>query len=359
MTALEAVRELRGQVSVTQLCDALGVAPSTWYRSEQRAQTQRLGEPVEPEKPVARRPAPPNALSQQERTQIREVLDCERYADKAIPQVHADLLEKGQYLASTSTMYRILREHDEVRERRNQSRHPSRTAPVLCATRPNMLYSWDITKMRGRGVFYCLYVLLDIFSRYVVGWLVSDHQSAALAGELIREAMRRQGLLIGPDQSLPAHSLTLLSDNGGPMIDKGMADLMGDLGVRQVHSRPHVPNDNSYSESQFRTMKYRPAYPDQFDSMLYARGWGQDFFNWYNNQHYHSGIGMLTPATVHYGRVEQHLAMRRHAMALAFNTHPDRFHFKMPILDGPPPEVWINRPDNVPGLVDVRQFTKL
>ena len=170
MTALEAVRELRGQVSVTLLCDALGVAPSTWYRSEQRAQMQRLGEPVEPEKPVARRP-PPNALSQQERTQIREVLDSERYADKAIPQVHADLLEKGQYLASTSTMYRILREHDEVRERRNQSRHPARTAPMLCATRPNMLYSWDITKMRGRGKFN-IFIMLSSEDETANFWFV-------------------------------------------------------------------------------------------------------------------------------------------------------------------------------------------
>ena len=344
---------------VTLLCDALGVAPSTWYRSEERTKTQGLGQPVEPQPLPVKRPTPPNALSEEERAGVRETLNSEQYADKAIPQVHADLLEQGKYLASPSTMYRIMRAHGEVGERRNQARHPPRVAPVLCVTRPNMLYSWDITKLRGWGMLFCLYVLLDVFSRYVVGWLVSDHQSAALAGELITQAMRRQGLLIGPDQTLPAHSLTLLSDNGGPMIAKEMHDLMGDLGVRKVHSRPHVPNDNPFSESQFRTMKYRPGYPERFDSLLDARGWGQVFFPWYNNQHFHSGIGMLTPATVHYGRVEQHLALRRHAMALAFNAHPDRFHFKMPILNGPPTEVWINRPDNIAGLVDLRQFTKL
>ena len=357
--ALEVLESLRGQVSVAALCVHLGVARSAWYRSANSRQTQGLGALVQPERPPVKRPTPLNALSSDEKAHIRETLNSARYADLAIPQAHTAMLEEGVYLASVSTMYRIMREYGEVRERRNQTSHAPRTAPVLCVTEPNTVYSWDITKMRGGRVFYCLYVVLDIFSRYVVGWLVSDHQSAKLAGELIAQAMRRQGLLIGPDQTLPAHALTLLSDNGGPMIAKDMVDLMSDLCVRQVHSRPHVPNDNPYSESQFRTLKYRPSYPSRFDSLLDARGWCQTFFEWYNHQHYHSGIAMLTPATVHYGRVGPHLAIRQHTLALAFDAHPDRFHYKMPILAGPPKEVWLNRPGQIPGLVYPRDFTKL
>ena len=345
---------------VAQLCEHLSLPRTAWYRSKNRASHQRLGQPHEAQRPAVTRPPPPNALKPEERAQIREVLNSPDFVELAIPAAHTKLLDRGQYLASPSTMYRIMRTHGEVRERRNQiAAGPRRVAPVLQVTGPNQVWSWDITKLLGYGMFYCLYVVLDIFSRYVVGWLVAEQQSAQLGGAVIEEAMRREGLLIGPDQTLPAHALTTLSDNGGPMIAKPMVELMDTLGVRQVHSRPHTPNDNAFSESQFRTMKYRPEYPDRFGSTLDVRGWGQMFFNWYNHYHYHSGIGMLPPAVVHTGRVESHLEMRRKVMALAFNAHPDRFHHRMPILKRPPTEVWLNRPADIPGLVYPTEFTKL
>ena len=357
------VEALRAEVPVAQLCEHLGLPRSAWYRSNNRASHQGLGESQEAKQELARapsaRPTPPNALKPAERAQIRETLNGPDFVELAIPAAHTKLLDEGTYLASVSTFYRIMRSQGEVHERRDQvAAGPRRAAPVLQVTGPNQVWSWDITKLLGYGIFYCLYVVLDIFSRYVVGWMVAEQQSAELGGEVIQEAMRREGLLIGPDQSLPAHALTTLSDNGGPMIAKPMVELMDTLGVRQVHSRPHTPNDNPYSESQFRTMKYRPEYPDRFGSVLDARGWGQTFFQWYNHAHYHSGIGMLPPAVVHRGQTESHLELRRKVMALAFNDHPDRFHHRMPNLKGPPTEVWLNRPANIPGLVYPTEFTK-
>jgi putative transposase len=351
--------ELRGQVPVASLCDGFGLPRASWYRCEEARVAKGLGD-SDVEAPIpAKRAAPPNALSAGERDQIRETLNSAEYADRPIPQVYTHLLDKGQYLGSPSSMYRVMREHGEVRERRAQApAGPAQSAPRLHVTKPNELWSWDITKLRGLGLFYCLYVLLDVYSRYVVGWLLAEHQSGKLAAEMIAAAMRRQNLLTGADQDVPAHALTLLADNGGPMVAKPLIQLMSDLDVRRVHTRPHTPNDNAYSESQFRTMKYRPEYPDRFESMLDARGWCQTFFNWYNHQHYHSGIGMLPPATVHEGRVEQHLEMRRQALALAFNAHPERFRYRMPILEGPK-EVWINRPDDIPGLIHPAKLTKL
>ncbi len=337
-------------VPIGRLCDSLGVARSAVYRKPADIRAEAEAEKV--------KRVPANALTKEESMAIRERLNSAEYADQAIPQVYADLLEKGEYLGSPSTMYRVMREHGEVRERRDQRlATPPRPAPLLCVRRPNFLWSWDITKLVGIGVFYCLYVILDVFSRYVVGWMVAERQSSQLAAEVIIESMRRQRLLGANDT--PAHALALLSDNGGPMIGKPLATLMDDLDVRRVYARPHTPNDNAYSESQFRTMKYRPDYPDRFASLLHARGWGQTFFDWYNNVHYHSGLGMLTPATVHFDRVEQSLARRRAALVLAFNKNPIRFCYQMPILAEPPSEVWINKPTEIPGLIRTSDFTKL
>jgi putative transposase len=347
--------DLAHDIPVKRVCDSLGLARSAWYRAHRQPASGLEDTPRKP------RPTPPNALSQAERTHIRDTLNSERFADLAIPQVHAQMLEEGTYLASVSTMYRVMRVHDEVRDRRNQLSHPKRSAPVLCVRAPNEAWSWDITKLPGRvkGVGFYLYVMLDVFSRFVVGWLVAQRQSAELAGTLITESMRRHGLLVGSDQSLPAHALALLSDNGGPMTAKPLALLLDDLDVRQVFARPHTPNDNPFSEAQFKTMKYQPAYPDGFDDLLDARGWCQSFFDWYNHLHFHSGIAMLTPAVVFEGRTEQHLAMRRHALTLAFTAHPQRFHYRMPVLASPPSEVWINRPTNHSGLIQPPELLKL
>ena len=359
-TARDVVEELRGRVPVATLCTNLGLPRAAWYRDERAHARCGLGDADGKECTPVQRSAPPNALSADERTMIRQTLNSPDYADLAIPQAQTKLLDAGVYLGSTSTMYRVMRAHGEVCERRAQTPpQPQRSAPVLCVTAPNQVWSWDITLLPGIGLLYCLYVLLDVFSRYVVGWLLSERQSGELAGGMIVEAMRRQNLLIGANQTIPAHALTLLSDNGGPMLAKPLIALMDDLDVRRVYSRPHTPNDNAYSESQFRTMKYRPGHPDRFESMLDARGWSQSFFGWYNHQHYHSGISMLPPAAVHEGRVEQHLEVRRRTMAAAFEANPVRFGHRMPILKGPPTEVWINRPAEIPGLVDLSKLKKL
>jgi len=353
---MDVVAELAVEVPVSRVCASLGVARSAWYRARNAALGALDAPCAAPTAIAAVRPRPPNALSDVERARLREVLNSERFADRAVPQVHAQLLAEGVYLASVSTMYRVLRAHGEVRDRRDQRRHPPRSAPVLSVRAPNEAWSWDITRLPGlaKGVGFFLYVLLDVFSRFVVGWLVAQRQSAELAGTLITEALRRHGVLVGPERAL-----ALLSDNGGPMTAKPLAVLMDDLGVRQVFARPHPPNANAFSEAQFKTMKYRPTYPSSFANVLDARGWCQPFFDWYNHQHFHSGIGMLTPATVFEGRADHELDVRRRALALAFDAHPERFRYRLPVLAGPPEEVWINRPINHPGLIQPAELLKL
>jgi putative transposase len=235
-------------------------------------------------------------LSQEEKTQVRQVLDSERFQDCAPRQVYATLLDEGEYLCHWRTMYRILDEHGEVRERRNQLQHPVYTKPELLATAPNQLWSWDITKLKGpaKWTYYYLYVVLDVFSRYVVGWMVAEREAANLAEKLIADSCTKQG--IEPSQ------LTLHADRGPSMRSKSVAQLLADLGVTKTHSRPYTANDNPYSESQFKTMKYRPDFPERFDSVVDARSWGREFFRWYNHDHRHSGLGLMTPATVHYGQ---------------------------------------------------------
>jgi putative transposase len=348
-------QELARDIPVRVACDSLGVAPSTFYRMQQ---------PALPKAECVPRPKPPNALSEQEKSEIRMVLNSPEYADLSVPQAYTKLLDTGRYLASIRTMYRVLDEQGEVCERRNQRVHPKRSAPVLCVRAPNELWSWDITRLPGwtKGVLLYLYVVLDVFSRFVVGWLIAERQATDLAITLISESLNRHGLighLTGQDGACPLALLTLLNDNGGPMTAKPFSVFLEDMHVRHVLTRPHTPNDNAFSEAQFKTMKYRPDFPDALGGILDARGWGETFFDWYNHYHYHSGIGMLTPATVFYGRVEQIQAVRQRALALAFSTRPERFHYRVPILNGPPQEVWINRPINHPGLIQPSGLLKL
>jgi len=258
--------------------------------------------------------------------------------DLAPAEVYATLLDEGRYLCSERTMYRVLAAHQEVRERRDQLRHPHYAAPELLARQPNELWSWDITKLLGpaKWTYFYLYVMLDVFSRYVVGWMVAHHESATLAERFIAETCARQS--IDPGQ------LTIHADRGSAMTSKSVALLLADLGVTKTHARPHVSNDNPFSEAQFKTLKYRPAFPARFGSIQDARAHCHVFFPWYNTEHHHSGLGLLTPADVHQGVAEQRVAARATVLATAYAEHPERFPAGLPHPPARPVEVWINPP---------------
>lgn len=273
-------------------------------------------------------------------------LTLPRFQDQSPRQVYATLLDEDEYLCHWRTMYRVLEEHGEVRERRNQLRHPSYDRPELLATGPNQLWSWDITRLRGPVTwsYYYLYVMLDVFSRYVVAWLLAEEESATLAQELVAAAYTKQNIQPG--------QLTIHADRGAPMMAKSMAMLMSDLGINESHSRPHVSDDNPYSEAHFHTVKYRPDYPDRFGCLSDARSWCEAFFPWYNNEHHHSALHLLTPADVHYGRAEEKLAQRQVVLQRAYAVHPERFVNGPPTLSPLPAAVWINRPATTDGLAD-------
>ena len=324
--SVETVREVGPRLGIAPTCAALGLPTATYYR--------RISPPPLP----APRPSPPRTLAAAERTAVLAVLHEERFVDLAPAQVHAQLLDEERYLCSERTMYRILAEHQEVRERRDQRRHPPYAAPELLATAANQVWSWDITKLLGpaKWTYFYLYVILDIFSRYVVGWMVAHHESAALAKKLIAQSCARQSILPG--------QLTLHADRGSSMTSKSVALLLSDLGVTKTHSRPYVSNDNPFSEAQFKTMKYRPEFPDRFGSIQDSRGFGHVFFPWYNTAHRHSGLGMLTPHDVHYGLAAQRVAGRARVLGTAFAAHPERFVAGQPQPPALPTEVWINKP---------------
>ncbi|RPJ32093.1 MAG: IS3 family transposase [Planctomycetaceae bacterium] len=324
---METRKELSKHIGISAACQALGVPRSGFYRAQQ------------PKKEPAPRPAAERALSQEERLKVRETLNSERFQDLAPREVYASLLDEKVYICSWRTMYRILDEYKEVRERRNQLQHPAYSKPELLATGPNQLWSWDITKLKGpaKWTYYYLYTILDVFSRYVVGWLIAEGESAGLAQELIRASCQKQG--IEPGQ------LTLHADRGSSMNSKSVALLLADLGVTKSHSRPHVSNDNPFSEAQFKTLKYRPGFPERFGSLQDARRWARPFFRWYNHEHHHTAIGMMTPATVHYGRAAEVTEQRRQVLAAAYAAHPERFVNGTPRPPELPKEVWINKPE--------------
>jgi putative transposase len=272
------------------------------------------------------------------------MLNSERFMDMPPRQVYATLLDEGTYLCHWRTMYRILQAHDEVRERRALRQHPTYVKPQLLATAPNQVWSWDITVMRGPVTWhhFYLYTVLDIFSRYVVGWLIAERESSELAKHLIAETVRKQGI--------EHHQLTLHADNGSPMKGKPLQDLLRDLHVAPSHSRPHTSDDNPFSEAQFKTIKYRPDYPNRFDTIVDARNWARQFFTWYNHDHYHSGLNLLTPASVHYGQADDLTSSRQVVMQAAYDAHPERFTHGPPIVRGAPAAVYINPPQAVPNL---------
>lgn len=322
MTAV--AQELSQAVGITQACQALDIPRSRLY--------------PRPSPSTAPRPSPAQALSVEERAAVRAMLNSARFLDRAPRQVYATLLDEGTYLCHWRSMYRILAAHAEVRERRNQRNHPVYRKPELLAVGPNQVWSWDITKLRGpaKWTYFSLYTVIDIFSRYVVGWMVAERESAALAQQLIATAVANQQ--IQPEQ------LTLHADNGKPMKAKTLALLLSDLGVNKSHSRPYVSDDNPYSEAQFKTLKYHPDYPDRFGCIQDARGWARPFFQWYNDRHYHTGLNLLTPASVHYGHADAIRRQRQVVLAAAYTQHPQRFGRGEPIVKGAPEAVWINPP---------------
>ncbi len=323
-----ACRELSTEVGAAAACRSLDIARPTYYR--------RL-EPKIEETP-APRSAPPRALSVIERQAVLDVLHTDRFVDKAPTEVYATLLDEGTYHCSVRTMYRILDDVGEVQERRDQARHPHYKAPELLATAPNQVWSWDITKLLGpvKWSHFYLYVILDIFSRYVVGWMIAPHESSALAKRLIAETCQKQNVLAG--------QLTIHADRGSSMKSKPVALLLADLGITKSHSRPHVSDDNPYSESQFKTLKYRPGFPDRFGSIQDARAFCQEFFPWYNGEHRHSGIGLLTPEMVHYGKAAMVTSQRQIVLTSAFDAHPERFVRGLPVPPSLPEAAWINKP---------------
>jgi putative transposase len=333
---MKAAIALAVDIDIVPACRALGLSRSAFYRHRQtpRPTPARV---TKPRHTSAWRP--PLALSPVERQTLLDVLNSPRFVNSAPPTIHAQLLDEGCYLASVRTMYRVLQSCDAVRERRNQCRHPEYAKPELLAVTPNQVWSWDITKLKGpvKGTCFHLYVILDIFSRYVVGWMVAERESAELAEQLIADSTAKEAIEPG--------TLTLHADRGSSMRSKPVADLLVDLGVVKSHSRPYVSDDNPYSEAQFKTLKYQPNFPPRFGSVADARAHCVPFFTWYNTQHHHSGIGMMTPESVHIGRAEEIRRQRQVTLNAAFLAKPNRFKNKRPHPPKLPTAAWINPPD--------------
>lgn len=323
--------DLSNDVGRKPACDALGVPRATFYRHINRNTSRDLDV----------RSNPPLALSLSEKQKVIDILHSERFQDKTPYDIYATLLDEGQYHCSIRTMYRILnREHGSIKERRKGHKRNNYSKPELLATRTNEVWSWDITKLKGpaKWTYYYLYVILDIYSRYVVGWMIAHREQDALAKRLIEESCIKQQ--IKPDQ------LTIHADRGSSMRSKVVALLLSDLGVTKTHSRPHVSNDNPYSEAQFKTLKYCTRFPDRFGCIQDARSFCRFFFNWYNKEHRHSGIALMTPEQVHYGKAKEITDFRSKVLASAFQKHPERFKSNMPKLIQLPKAVWINKPSN-------------
>jgi putative transposase len=327
----EAVSELEPLVGTLGACRAIGACRASLYRRRR---------PPPPRAPVPRRTSA-RALSDGERAAVLEQLHSPRFLDASPAEVWATLLDEGSYLASERTMYRILAaEHGGVRERRNVLTHPPYAAPELLAEHPTELWSWDISKLKGpaKWTHFYLYVILDVYSRYAVGWTVQHRESAALAKALIAQAVEQQQVL--------RHQLTVHADRGSSMTSKPVAFLLADLGITRSHNRPYTSTDNPYSEAHFKTLKYRPAFPARFDSIDHARAFCRDFFDWYNQQHRHCGIGLMTPATVHHGHAEQVHADRATVLDTAYAATPERFIRHPPRPPALPTAAWINKPDS-------------
>jgi len=313
--------------AVTPVLRAIGLSVATFYRRRK------------PKAPTPPRAGSPRALSEAERTAVLEVLHEPRFVDQAPAEVYATLLDEKRYLCSERTMYRVLDDNAEVRERRRQARHPEYKKPELLATGPNQVWSWDITKLKTleKWAYLYLYVILDIFSRYVVGWLLAERENGGLAAKLLQQTYDKQGVRPG--------QVILHADRGSPMKAKPMVQLMANLDVGRSHSRPHVSDDNPYSEAQFRTLKYQAGFPEKFSGLADGLSYARAFFPWYNDEHHHSGLEMHTPADVHFGRADQRTQERQQVLDKAFESRPERFPHGRPLAKLPPSAVWIIKPE--------------
>jgi putative transposase len=330
---MQAVANIRTHIgcplSCAEACMALGVPRASYYRF--------VAPRIQPRTMKPRTPSP-RALSQAERTAVLDLLHAQEFADLAVPQVWATALDRGEYRCSARTMYRLLAERHEVRERRDQLRRPTYAKPELLATGPKQVWTWDITKLRGpvKWTYFYLYVILDIFSRYAVGWTVAGQENAQIAKALVRETARKQQIAKG--------QVILHADRGGPMTATTFSAMLAKLGIAQSHSRPHVSDDNCYSEAHFKTVKYRPDFPDRFGCIQDAVSHCRRFFDWYHHDHRHSGIGWMTPADVHHGRAPAVHAQRARTLDAAYLLHPERFVCRPPTPPALPSQVWINKP---------------
>jgi len=329
----QTIAELAPLVGKRGACAALGRSRATYYRHHRQSSP--------PPRPSRALRLQPRALSQTERAEVLGILHQERFVDQAPASIYATLLDEGRYVCSVPTMYRVLRAADEVHERRRQARHPATVKPELVAAGPNSVWSWDITKLLGpeKWTYFHLYVIIDIYSRYIPGWLLAKRESAELAEHFIAETIRKHNVV--------ANQLTIHADRGTSMASKTVALLMADLGVTKSHSRPHCSNDNPYSEAQFKTLKYRPEFPGRFGSIEDGRAFCQRFFRWYNGDHRHSGIGFHTPAAVYFGRAESIQLARAHVLETAYTAHPERFVRQLPAPPPLPGIAWINKPTEV------------
>jgi len=317
-------------IALSALCDSLQLSRSTFYRNTaMNSQHRAMNSASEPH----------NAISHAQRQEILSVLHSDRFIDSTPYDVYYTLLDEGCYIASIRTMYRVLFEAGESQDRRHQRNHRDAVKPELIATAPNEVWTWDITKLlsHNRFTYFHLYVMLDIFSRYVVGWMIADRECQHLAKTFIQEATLKHNIQPG--------QLTIHSDNGPSMTSQTVSQLLESIGVLKTHNRPYTSNDNPFSESQFKTLKYCPQFPDRFESILHAEAFCQMFFDWYNNVHYHSGILFLKPFSVHFHQADEILKNRHSILLKTYEKNPARFNNKIPVLKKLKP-VYINPPKN-------------
>jgi len=332
------VAEIAGIIGVSKACKYLGMNRSTYYLKNISGKDIDGGLNPHPQRDLPKKKAPRYSYTLEERDNILNTMNTVDYRDQTPYSIYSSELDRGNYLCSVSTMYRILHDKQQVKERRRYKRTSNFSKPELLATKPNEVWSWDITKLKAqvKWTYFYLYVIIDIFSRFVVGWMIAHQEKASLATKLIGETCLKQD--ISPNQ------LTIHSDRGSSMTSKPVQLLLSDLGIVKSHSRPYVSDDNPFSESQFKTLKYHPKFPERFGCMLEAKHFCRQFFDWYNKQHYHSGILFLTPETVHYGQANQILRKRHEVLMKAYKQNPERFRFKQPKMKTFPEEVWINKP---------------
>ena len=326
------VSDLSAKVGTKKACNSFSIPRSSYYYWKHPATKPAL---------YKERKLPDFAYTPAEKQEILNVMNSDIYMNQTPYEIYASQLDAGEYRCSVRTMYRILSENDQVKERRKIRRSTNYKKPELLSIKTNQVWTWDITKLKGseKWTYFYLYVIIDIFSRFVVGWMVAYRELSSLAKKFIEETCQKQDIKRG--------QLTIHADRGASMKSKQVAFLLSDLGVTKSHSRPYVSNDNPFSESHFKTMKYRPEFPERFNSLAEARKFCRLFFDWYNKEHYHSGIGFLTPESIHYGFAENILENRKKVLLNAFEKNPKRFRFKKPKLKNLPKSVWINKPDNI------------